>query len=171
MWTERDLDQARSESSRYPLAAYPFNGPHDYREALAVARAEQAKAMGSGLAAMGRWLLSLLQRGVVAPIRRRRERAAAIHALRALSDAHLKDIGLTRGDIVAAVDGRYTPGGYAPSVPTWVTAADAEATPHARAAGTSRDRATAMRVGTRRRPVQPADTAPRPPDGREAHAG
>jgi uncharacterized protein YjiS (DUF1127 family) len=38
--------------------------------------------------------------------RERRQRKAAIRDLRALSDRALKDMGLTRGEIVAAVDGQ-----------------------------------------------------------------
>ena len=42
---------------------------------------------------------------LVATLRWRRQRAAAIRALRAWDDQALKDIGLTRGEIRAAVDG------------------------------------------------------------------
>jgi uncharacterized protein YjiS (DUF1127 family) len=38
--------------------------------------------------------------------RERRRRNAALRDLRALSDRALKDMGLTRGEIVAAVDGQ-----------------------------------------------------------------
>jgi uncharacterized protein YjiS (DUF1127 family) len=50
--------------------------------------------------------------------RERRQHKAAIHDLRALSDRALKDMGLTRGEIVAAVDGhmdRGEPGHHEPT--------------------------------------------------------
>jgi hypothetical protein len=49
--------------------------------------------------------------GVLANWRCRRERAAAISDLRTWNDWMLKDIGLTRGEIIAAVDGRVERGG------------------------------------------------------------
>ena len=44
--------------------------------------------------------------------RSRRERKAAIGDLRSWNDSMLKDIGLTRGEIIAAVDGRLQRGGF-----------------------------------------------------------
>jgi uncharacterized protein YjiS (DUF1127 family) len=55
---------------------------------------------------------------IVSRWRERRQRKVAIHDLRALSDRTLKDMGLTRGEIVAAVDGqvyRGEPGRHEPT--------------------------------------------------------
>ena len=65
--------------------------------------------------------------------RERRERKAAIRDLRALSDRTLKDMGLTRGEIVAAAHGRVYRGeqvsrdGTAPPTPPTPGPAQAEA--------------------------------------------
>jgi uncharacterized protein YjiS (DUF1127 family) len=55
--------------------------------------------------------------GVLADWRCRRQRAAAIRELRAWNDWMLMDIGLTRGEIIAAVDGRLERGGRRPVAP------------------------------------------------------
>ena len=55
---------------------------------------------GNPLGALERWI-----GGVLAAWRCRLRRAAAIRELRAWDDRMLKDVGLTRGEIRAAVDG------------------------------------------------------------------
>jgi uncharacterized protein YjiS (DUF1127 family) len=61
----------------------------------------RAHLLGRGAGALVRLVMTFL-----AESRRRRQRAAAIRKLRAWDDRMLKDIGLTRGEIIAAVDGR-----------------------------------------------------------------
>jgi uncharacterized protein YjiS (DUF1127 family) len=69
------------------------------------------------LAGRGAGALVRLIGGVLADWRCRRQRAAAIRDLRAWDDWMLKDIGLTRGEITAAVDGRLERGGRRPGAP------------------------------------------------------
>ena len=89
------------------------------------ARLRPGSAVPLTLATRGyplRWPLTLAGRGAGALLRFiddaraawrcRRERKAAIRDLRDWDDKMLKDIGLTRGEIVAAVDGRLQRGGF-----------------------------------------------------------
>jgi uncharacterized protein YjiS (DUF1127 family) len=62
------------------------------------------------LAARGAGALARRVGALFAELRCRRERAAAIRELRAWDDRLLKDIGLTRGEIRAAVDGELVRG-------------------------------------------------------------
>jgi uncharacterized protein YjiS (DUF1127 family) len=68
--------------------------------------------------------------GVVAVLRQWRERRQATHALLSLDDRMLKDIGLTRGDIWAAVHGEL-PGRGIESAPTSASIVDIALSPHA----------------------------------------
>ena len=55
------------------------------------------------------YTMTMLLRGIGATLARwgeRRQRKTAIRELRALDDRALKDMGLTRGEIIAVVDGR-----------------------------------------------------------------
>jgi uncharacterized protein YjiS (DUF1127 family) len=69
------------------------------------------------LAGRGARALLRLVGGVLAGWRSRRRRRAAIRELRDWNDGMLKDIGLTRGEIIAAVDGRLERGGPRPVAP------------------------------------------------------
>jgi uncharacterized protein YjiS (DUF1127 family) len=60
-----------------------------------------ARLVGRGTGALVRLLSGMLARW-----RCRRERVAVLRELRSGDDRMLKDIGLTRGEITAAVDGR-----------------------------------------------------------------
>jgi uncharacterized protein YjiS (DUF1127 family) len=68
-----------------------------------------AEAIGAGWRGIRRGLTGLagLVRGyLIEPIRSRSQRQRAVAALAAMDDRLLADIGLRRGDIVLAVDGR-----------------------------------------------------------------
>jgi uncharacterized protein YjiS (DUF1127 family) len=67
---------------------------------------------------------------VVALVRRWRDRRRASHELLSLDDRLLKDIGITRGDIWAAVHGELPDRGIE-SAPAPTPAADIALTPHA----------------------------------------
>lgn len=80
---------------------------------VAEARRRQAHAMGEAIGAGWRGLrraltgvAGLVRRHLVEPIERRGERRRAVAYLAALDDRLLADIGLRRGDIELAVDGR-----------------------------------------------------------------
>jgi uncharacterized protein YjiS (DUF1127 family) len=68
-----------------------------------------AEAIGAGWRVIRRGLASLtglVRRHLIEPIRSRSQRQRAVAALAAMDDRLLADIGLRRGDIVLAVDGR-----------------------------------------------------------------
>lgn len=71
-----------------------FSGIHDY-----VTPASKPRR------SFGRWL-QLEARAIVKAVKRQRRRRAGMHALAAMDDRMLSDIGLDRGQISAAVEGR-----------------------------------------------------------------
>lgn len=80
---------------------------------VTAARRRQARAMGEGIAAGWRGIrrtltsvTGLIRQHLLAPIERRQQRRRAVAHLAALDDRLLADIGLRRGDIELAVDGR-----------------------------------------------------------------
>lgn len=68
--------------------------------------------------------------GIVAVLRQWRERRRATHELLSLDDRMLKDIGLTRGDIWAAVHGELSDRGVE-SAPASTPTEDIALSPHA----------------------------------------
>jgi len=100
------------------------------------ARQRQARAMGEAIGAGWRGIrrglvgtAALLRRYLLEPMARRSQRRHAVAALVALDDRLLADIGLRRGDIKLAVDGRLTDRRAAPARPGAVTAANTNRPP------------------------------------------
>jgi uncharacterized protein YjiS (DUF1127 family) len=99
----------------------------DYPSSRYIARAHQDRA--DALASAGHRLAAGVG-GIVAALRQWRERRRATHELQSLDDRLLKDIGITRGDVWAAVHGELSDRG-AESAPAPAPAADIALTPHA----------------------------------------
>jgi uncharacterized protein YjiS (DUF1127 family) len=92
-----------------------------------IARAHQDRA--DALARAGHRLVTGVA-GLVAVLRQWRERRRATHELQSLDDRLLKDIGITRGDVWAAVHGELSDRGVE-AAPAPTPAADIALTPHA----------------------------------------
>ncbi|MGI9385224.1 MAG: DUF1127 domain-containing protein [Methyloligellaceae bacterium] len=88
---------------------YPAHAPIDYPEILKRVRKERARTFHELFAGGARATATLIMTRVVEPYRQYRDRREGMRALEQLSDHHLKDIGLTRGDIRAAVAGEFLP--------------------------------------------------------------
>jgi uncharacterized protein YjiS (DUF1127 family) len=121
---------------------------------ITAARQRQARAMaeaiGAGWRATRRGLVSatgLLRRCLLEPIAKRSQRRHALAALAAMDDRLLADIGLQRGDIELAVDGRLAHRRAAPRAPAPVASAD-----HRRA---GEPRPAAARTANANRPPAP----------------
>jgi len=100
------------------------------------ARQQQARAMAEAIGAGWRGIRGglaaasrLLRRYLREPIARRSQRRHALSALAALDDRLLADIGLRRGDIELAVDGRLADPRLPPARPAAATTADANRPP------------------------------------------
>lgn len=68
------------------------------------------------IAAIGRGIAKLVRVVVIERFQRRMRQEAAYRALMAMSDHQLRDIGLARSDIYAAVVGAYTRTGTEPAI-------------------------------------------------------
>ncbi len=101
--TERLEERPRGRTAT-PLTLAAGHNPRDI---------PLARLVGRGAGAVLRLIGEVL-----AEWRCRRQRAATIRELRAWDDRMLKDIGLTRGDITAAVDGRLDRNGRGRPAPT-----------------------------------------------------
>ena len=87
-------------------------------------RRNAAQIAWAVIAAIGRGIAKLVRVVVIERFQRRMRQEAAYRALMAMSDHQLRDIGLARSDIYAAVVGAYTRTGTEPAIAP-VPAADA----------------------------------------------
>lgn len=129
-------------------------------------RRNAAQIAWAVIAAIGRGIAKLVRVVVIERFQRRMRQEAAYRALMTMSDHQLRDIGLARSDIYAAVVGAYTRTGTEPAiapVPSDDTEAEAEPPPEARRSRPSEPSGQTQPVTARRS----AKTRGRQATGRE----
>ena len=116
-------------------------------------RRNAAQIAWAAIAAIGRGIAKLVRVVVIERFQRRMRQEAAYRALMAMSDHQLRDIGLARSDVYAAVVGAYTRTGTEPAiapVPSDDTEAEAEPPPEARRSRPSESSGQTLPVTARR---------------------